>query len=242
MTAIPALDRLGDQLGAALRRELPSVRRRRRTLLVTGVVSVLAAVPAAGTATDWAGLAGGETALPTQVREQLRATLDEGRDERGRWRVDAYRAAIGSDGAAVGVCVFVSRRDGGGGRCLPEDRIGALTVASDGDSGFAAITGGVVRDPVTRVELTLRSHTNARRREVIAIAPGRARRAVLRERGLPDDLRPFVVLFTRYGSRTAGIRALDDAGRTIAVFGRPARPAPAVKARPSPITAPGVRP
>ena len=241
MNQIAALDRLGEQIGTALRRELPMVRRRRRALLIAGVVSVLVAVPAAGTVTDWAGLAGGETALPTQVREQLRATVHEGRDERGRWRVEAYRAKLSSQGG-VGVCVFASRRDGGSGRCVPEDRIGALTVASGGDVGFEGIAGGVVRDPVSRVEVTLRSYTQPAVIEVVAITPAAAPADVLRARGLPDDLRPFAVLFTRLASETTGIRALDQAGRTVAVFGRPARGAPSVAARPSPVPAPEVRP
>ena len=242
MSEIAALDRLGEQLGAALRRELPGVRRRRRALLAAAVLSVLVAVPAAGTVTEWAGLAGGETALPTQVREQLRVTLHDGRDERGAWRVEAYRAKLSSQDAGVGVCVFASRRDGGSGRCVPEDRLGALTVASGGDVGFAGIAGGVVRDPVFRVEVTLRSYTQPRVRHVVAITPAAAPGDVLRARGLPDDLRPFAVLFTRFGADTTGIRALDQAGRTLAVFGRPARPAPSAAARPSPITAPEVRP
>ncbi len=242
MSEIAALDRLGEQLATALRRELPAVRRRRRALLGAAVLSVLVAVPAAGTVTDWAGLAGGETALPTQVREQLRATLHEGRDERGRWRVEAYRAKISSEDGDVGVCVFASRRDGGSGRCVPEDRIGALTIASGGDVGFAGIAGGVVREPVARLEVALRSYRRPVVREVVAIIPAVAPADVLRARGLPDDLRPFAVLFTRFGAETTGVRALDRAGRTVAVFGRPARPAPSVAARPSPITAPEVRP
>lgn len=242
MSEIRALDRLGEQLGTALRRELPGVRRRRRALLTAGVLSVLLAVPAAGTVTEWAGLAGGETALPTQVREQLRATLHEGRDDRGRWRVEAYRAKLSSQGATVGVCVFASRRDGGSGRCVPEDRLGALTVASGGEVGFVGIAGGVVREPVARLEVTLRSYTQPVLREVVALTPAAAPADALRARGLPDDLRPFAVLFTRVGAETTGIRALDQAGRTVAVFGRPARPAPSVAARPSPITAPEVRP
>lgn len=242
MSEIAALDRLGEQLGAALRRELPGVRRRRRALLAAAVLSVLVAVPAAGTVTEWAGLAGGETALPTQVREQLRVTLHDGRDERGRWRVEAYRAKLSSQDAGVGICVFASRRDGGSGRCVPEDRIGALMVASGGDVGFAGIAGGVVREPVARLEVTLRSYTQPAVRDVVAITPAAAPGDGLRARGLPDDLRPFAVLFSRVGAETTGIRALDQAGRTIAVFGRPARPAPSVTARPSPITAPEVRP
>jgi hypothetical protein len=242
VSQITALDRLGEQIGTVLRRELPAVRRRRRALLIAGVLSVLVAVPAAGTVTDWAGLAGGETALPTQVREQLRATLHEGRDERGRWRVEAYRAKLSSQGGSVGVCVFASRRDGGSGRCVPEERIGALTVASGGDVGLAWIAGGVVRDPVSRVEVTLRSYTQPTVSEVVAITPAAAPADALRARGLPDDLRPFAVLFTRVAGETTGIRALDQAGHTVAVFGRPARPAPSVAARPSPIPAPEVRP
>lgn len=140
------------------------------------------------------------------------------------------------------MCVFASRRDGGAGRCVPEDRIGALTVASGGDVGFAGIAGGVVRDPVSRVEVTLRSYARPRVREVVAITPAAAPADALRARDLPDDLRPFAVLFTRFGAETTGIRALDEAGRTVAVFGRPARTASSVAARPSPITAPEVRP
>lgn len=242
MSQVPALDRLGEQLGTAVRRELPRVRRRRRALLTAVVLSGLVAVPAAGTVREWAGLAGGETALPTQVREQLRATLHEGRDEGGRWRVEAYRAKLSSDGGVVGVCVFASRRDGGGGRCMPEDQIGALTVATGGDVGFAAIAGGVVRDPVTRVEITLRSYTRPPMREVVAVTPAVAPGGPLRARGLPEDLQPFAILFARSGAEIVGLRALDDSGRTVAIFGRPARPAPSVASRPSPITAPEVRP
>ncbi|MDP2710710.1 MAG: hypothetical protein Q8O56_05790 [Solirubrobacteraceae bacterium] len=242
MSEIAALDRLGDQLGTALRRELPAIRRRRRTLLAASLLSIAIAVPAAGAATNWAGLAGGETALPTQVRPELRATVAGGRDAGGRWRVEAYRAAIGGRGSTVGVCVFASRRDGGGGRCVPDDGLGPLTVASGGDVGFAGVAGGVARGDVTRVEVTLQSYERPRARTVVAVTPGRAPRAALRARDLPEDLRPFVVLFTRFASQAVGMRALDEAGRTLAVSGRPAAAAPAARARPSPITAPEVRP
>jgi len=239
MSQIPALDRVGEQLADGLRRELPVVRRRRRVLLAASVLSAAIVVPAAGTATNWAGLAGGQTALPTQVAPQLRATLAEGRDARGRWRVEAYRAAISDLGGTIGVCVFASRRDGGGGRCVPEARIGPLTVAADGNEPFGAITGGVVRGDVRRVEVSLRSYQHRHLRKVVAVAPAAAPRAALRARGLPDDLRPFAVLRAEL-SVVTGLRGVDAAGRTVAVFGRPAPPAPAIAARPSPVTAPEV--
>ncbi|MCA1569052.1 MAG: hypothetical protein LC798_01775 [Chloroflexi bacterium] len=237
MSQIPALDRVGEQLADGLRRELPVVRRRRRTALVGGLLSVAIVVPAAGTATKWAGLAGGETALPTQVVPQLRATLAEGRDARGRWRVEAYRAAISDLGGTIGVCVFVSRRDAGGGRCVRESRLGPLTVAADGDDALSAIAAGVVRGEVTRVEVTLRSQERPRTRSVIAVIPAPAPRGALRERGLPQDLRSFAVLLSRLPSEVSGIRALDADGQTLAVAGQPAAAAPAIAARPSPISA-----
>ena len=237
MSQIPALDHVGEQLAAGLRRELPRVRRRRRSALVGGLLSVAIVVPAAGTATKWAGLAGGETALPTQVAPQLRAMLAEGRDARGRWRLEAYRAAISDLQGTVGVCVFVSRRDTGGGRCVRESRLGPLTMAADGDDALSAIAAGVVRAEVTRVEVTLRSQERPRTRGVVAVTPARAPRAALRERGLPQDLRPFAVLLSRLPSEVTGIRALDGHGQTLAVAGQPATAAPAIAARPSPMSA-----
>jgi hypothetical protein len=153
MSEIPALEALGRDLGAALRRELPGVRRRRRMGLVAGLLTVIAAVPAAGTVTDWAGPAGGETPLPTQVRSDLRVVLADGRDARGPWRLEAYRAQVEALDGRVGVCVFLSRRDGGTGRCAPESRLGP--IVDTGQDFEVGLVGGVVRSAVVRVEVAL---------------------------------------------------------------------------------------
>lgn len=241
MSDIAALDRLGADLGTALRRELPGLRRRRRVTLAASMAAALVAIPAAGAVTNWAGLAGGETALPTQVRAGLRVTLTAGRDERGPWRLDAYRAAIGGSPGAVGTCVFVSREVGGSGRCLATARLGALTIADSGFGGFTGIVGGVVRDPVARIELTLRP-SGGRRVDVRAITPGTAPASTLRARGLPTDLRPFAAVLTQPQREAVGIRALDAAGRTVTVVGRSAPARPGTPAHPSPFAVSEVRP
>ena len=229
MSDIPTLDAYGERLATALRRSAPGIRRRRRVATVTALL-----VPAAGTATDWAGLAGGETALPTQIGGELRVTLSEGRDARGRWRLEAYRAALGQQRGAVGVCVFVSRDSGGSGRCAPGSRLPALNVASA--SGEPGVVAGTVGAAVARVEITIRSLDRTGRRRVLAVSPAPAPTELLRERALPVTLRSFALALPDRQSDATGIRAVDEAGRTVGRVGRPAPPAPAVRASLSPAT------
>lgn len=243
MSQIPALDDLGTAMGAALRRELPGVRRRRRWLAASAIASVLVAVPAAGTATQWAGLAGGETPLPTQVNAATRATLAAGTDTRGSWRIEAYRAAIGGQPGTIGVCVFASRRDGGAGRCVPTDKLGPLSSAGESSVTLGGLVGGVVREAVTRVEVTVRPYEPGRPSGVVAVTPAPADPAMLEARDLPQDLRPFVVLVdAQFAGLPVGVRALDAGGRTVAISGRPAAARPQVPARSSPLTVKEVRP
>lgn len=245
MSEIRALDELGVSVGSALRRELPRVRRRRRLVTASVLASVVVAVPAAGTATNWAGLAGGETPLPTQVDAATRATLVSGTDARGGWRVEAYRAELSGRPGTVGVCVFASRRDGGAGRCVPAEKLGPLSAAGDASVTLGGLVGGVVRDGVTRVEVTIRPYEAGagRQARVVAVTPAAADAAVLRARDLPGDLRPFAVLVdTAYGGLPVGVRALDADGRTLAVSGRPAPARPQVVAGRSPLSVKEVRP
>ncbi|PTL59033.1 hypothetical protein [Paraconexibacter algicola] len=232
MSGIGALDRLGEQLGDAVRAERRAGRRRRRLVGSVAAAALAVAVPAAGTATEWAGLAGGETPLPVQVADGGRATLAAGVDGRGAWSVEAYRAAL-SGRSAVGVCVFTVRRDTGAGRCAPVERLGPLTTSLDA-AAAQGLVGGTVRGPVSRVEVTVtRSVTPTVR--VIATTPPAPEADLLRARDLPDDLRAFVVLL---GDRdlvgVRGVRALDRRGATVALAGRPAPPAPSAPARRTP--------
>lgn len=243
MSEIRALDELGVTVGAALRRELPRVRRRRRLVTASVLASVVVAVPAAGTATNWAGLAGGETPLPTQVDPATRATLASGVDSRGGWRVEAYRAALSGRPGTVGVCVFASRRDGGAGRCAPADELGPLSSAGESSATLGGLVGGVVRDGVTRVEVTVRPYEAGGPTRVVAVTPAVADADALRARDLPADLRPFVVLVDPLsGGLPVGVRALGADGRTLAVSGRPAAARPQVVAGRSPSSVEEVRP
>lgn len=239
MSDVPALDALGRDMGAALRRELPGLRRRRRIAALAGVLAVAVAVPAAGSATDWAGLAGGQTALPTQVRDELRLQLQAGRDEQGSWRLEIYRARLAGSGGKVGVCVFVSREGGGTGRCLPAARVGRLVDA--GQDPMIGVAAGVVRGPGARVEVTLERYDRSARR-VVAVIPAPAPSRALAARGLPKELRPFAVVARGDETTVAGLRALDADGRTIATSGRPAPAAVGRKAVPSPVPAVEPRP
>lgn len=238
MSELTPLDTLGRDLDAALRRELPVVRRRRRIAAVAGALALAFAVPAAGTVTDWAGLAGGETALPTQVADGLRLPLAGGTDARGPWRLDVYRATLQGAGGRVGMCVFVTRSLGGTGRCLAPDAPGELV--DPGRDPQVAIAAGVVRGRVARVEVTLARYDGKHRR-VVAVGPSPAPADALQGRGLPTDLRPFAVV-PPPGSVVLGVRALDATDRTLEIAARPAAPAPKVRARPSPIPAPAPRP
>jgi len=239
MSDVPALDALGREMGAALRRELPALRRRRRAAALAGVLAVAVAVPAAGSATEWAGLAGGQTALPTQVRDGLRLQLQAGRDERGPWRLEIYRAKLAGSGGKVGLCVFVSREGGGTGRCLPSARVGRLVDA--GQDAMVGVAAGVVRGPVARVEVTLERYDRIGRRVVAAI-PAPSPSGALAARGLPEDLRPFAVVARGDETTVGGLRALDADGTTIATSGRPAPSAPRLEAVPSPVPTADPRP
>lgn len=216
MTGIPALDRLGADLEAALRE-----RRRRRwwrahPVLAAVVALVALAVPAAGTQVHWASLVHGETALPTQARG-VRAVLARGDDDQvSAWQLVVYNARLaGQPDDRLGLCAFVTDYNGGIGRCVPRDASSPLILASDG-SATAAIAG-LVSPAVARVDLTL---VDGRRLAVAAQAPDPA---VLRKAALPAELRFFTVAG---GARVAGAVARSADGRELARTGRP-RPLPA---------------
>lgn len=227
------LDRVGAELGAALRRELPRVRRR-RAAVTAGVLAVVVAVPAAGAVTGWAGLAGGETPLPTQVPDGLRLQLAGARDEQGPWRLEVYRAALAGTSGRIGVCVFVSRDWGGAGRCVSGADLGALTDA--GPDAQSRVGGGIVRADVDRVEVTIDRFDGSSSR-VVALTPTPAPAETLKRRGLPTGLGSYAVVLSRDEYTVAGVRALSGDGRTLAVSGSPAPAAPALQPRPSPALA-----
>lgn len=230
MTEILALDVTGARLGLALEQRLPEVRRtRRRRSWLAGVAGALIiAAPAAGTATDWAGLAGGETALPTQAAPGLRVTLLDFGEARIGGRLEAYRARLADDGR-TGLCVFLSGPRGGAGRCVPENEVGDA-VLTGGDL-LAGGTGGVLRGRAVRAEVTVRDRPG-RPARVVAVAPAAAPVRALRARALPEDLRPFAVVGPLL---TVGVRVLDADGRTLAQDGRPAPPRPDLPAQRSPL-------
>lgn len=235
MSAIPALDRMGAELEAALRQ--PPRRRawwRAHPLPATVAVLALLALPAAASRVDWAGLVDGETALPTQARAGVQTVLADGDPQRAdAWRFVVYKARIGTaDGAGpIGLCTYVTLRFGasGSGRCRPSLRPPALLVASRGDA--LGVLAGLVGAGAARVELTLR---DGRR---LALAPQEPDRTLLRRRGLPDGLAFFAVDVAAHGTaRLAGVRVLDGAGGELARSGRPrAVPASAPLLR-SPVT------
>lgn len=213
------LDRVGTELSEALRRELPRVRRRRRVAAVASLLAAAVAVPATGAVTNWAGLAGGETPLPTQVPGELRLQLAGARDEAGPWRLDVYRAALGGTRGRIGVCVFVSRETGGGGRCVATADVGPLVDA--GLDQQARVAGGIVRSAVDRVEVTIDRYEGGRSR-VVALTPKDAPEGELARRALPAGLGSYAVVLDRDEGSVAGVRALAADGRTVATAGRPA--------------------
>jgi hypothetical protein len=225
MSTIPVMDRMGAELEAALRRR-PRRRVWWRAHPLVAALAALAAValPAAGSQVDWASLVRGETALPTQARPGLRTVLSSGdRYRYDAWQLVVYKARIGTaDGRGpVGLCAFVTLAvtQIGSGRCSAADRAPDLLIASRGDD--VGVIAGLVSASARRVELTLE---DGRR---LAVAPQAAPAALLRERGLPADLRYFVVDVTGRGeARLAGARVRDAAGAGLASFGRP-RPLPA---------------
>lgn len=221
MSTIPAMDRMGAELEAALRRR-ERARPWWRTRRLLGVLAALAvvAVPAAGSQVDWAGLVNGETALPTQAGPDVRTVLASGERHRASaWQLVVYRARIATaDGTGpVGLCTYVTLplAASGSGRCTANAaRAPALLVASRGDS--VGVLAGVVGARAARVELTLR---DGRR---LAVAPQTPDPALLVKRALPAPLRFFVVDVTSHGTaQLVGVRVLDRAGEEIARSGRP---------------------
>lgn len=225
------LERAGRELGAALQRELPRLRRRRRVTVLASLITVAIAVPATGAATNWAGLAGGETPLPTQVPDVLRLRLAGARDASGPWRLEVYRAALGGTSGRVGVCVFLSRETGGSGRCVATENVGPLVDA--GLDPQVRVAGGIVRSEVDRVEVSIDRNGGGRSRTV-ALRPKGAPADELARRDLPAGLRSYAVVLAPDEAAVAGVRALDARGRTVVTTGRPAPENPAATATPSP--------
>jgi hypothetical protein len=228
---IPALDRMGANLEQAL-----VTRRRRRwwlrpALIAAGVCAALA-VPAAATQIDWARLVDGETALPTQAPAGVKTVLARGDDRTVReWRVVAYRARLAGAGGAIGLCAYVVGLDGGTGRCVPRTGAPALLVAS-GDAGTTGVIAGLASAGAERVELTMRDG------RALAVAPQAPDTAMLRESGLPADLRFFVVRAAP-GAALAGAIARDSSGRELGRSGRPSRLPASAPLLESPVTLAG---
>jgi hypothetical protein len=228
VSGIPALDRYGERLGEALVDRAPRLRRRRGATALAVVVAATIAVPAAGTVARWAGLAGGETALPAQLPPEARTALLRSTDGRGAWTLEAYRAALGGGDGRIGVCVFLSWASGGSGRCVPADAVPEAIVASTGTE--RGVVAGVVRDAGARVEVTLRRGDRSR---VVALRPAVAPAAALQDRELPPDLLGFA-LEVGPQSEVLGVRVTRADGTTLARVGTPAAPDPAVPAQRSP--------
>lgn len=225
MSTIPVMDRMGAELEAALRRRPPRrVWWRAHPLVAVLAALAVVALPAAGSQVDWVALVRGETALPTQAPAGLRTVLSSGdRYRSDAWQLVVYKARIATaDGSGpIGLCSYVTLaiRQSGSGRCIAADRTPDLLVASRGDD--VGVLAGLVSADARRVELTLE---DGRR---LAVAPQAASATLLHKRGLPTDLRYFVVDVTGSGqARLAGARVRDGAGATVARFGRP-RPLPA---------------
>ncbi|MDQ3678489.1 MAG: hypothetical protein M3401_17110 [Actinomycetota bacterium] len=214
---IPVLERLGADLEVALR-----AHPRRSWLRAHPVLAALAAfaalaVPAAGTQVDWARLVNGETALPTQTSPQVRTVLASGRrHEAGAWQLVVYKAALaGGATDRPGLCAYVTGFEGGAGRCVARARNPELLVASTVGSLPGPI-GGIVSPRANRIELTL--HDGRR----LAVAPQRASADLLARRGLPRDLRFFIVDAGLFASaELAGALVRDADGKELARFGRP---------------------
>jgi hypothetical protein len=223
MSAIPALDRMGADLEAALRSSERRSWWRTHPLIAIAAVFAAIAVPAVGSRVDWAGLVHGETALPSQAASHVRVVLASGdRFQASAWQLVVYKARIGTaDGTGpVGLCAYVTLTLGssGVGQCVAKTGAPDLLMASRGDS--LDVIAGLVTASASRVELTL---ADGRR---LAVAPQTANPAALASHGLPGDLRYFVVSVADFGiARVGGIRVLDAAGNELARSGRP-RPLP----------------
>lgn len=228
---IPALDRMGADLERALVRRPRRHLRLRPALAAVGVCAALA-VPAAATQIDWARMVDGETALPTQAPAGVKAVLARGDDRTFReWRVVAYRARLAGSGGAIGLCAYVVGLDGGTGRCVPRTAAPALLVAS-GDAGTTGVIAGLASAGTERVELTMRDGRS------LAVAPQAPDPEMLREGGLPADLRFFVVRAAP-GAALAGAVARDSSGRELGRSGRPSRLPPSAPLLESPVTLAG---
>ena len=239
MSDFAPLDELGRALAAALERDAPRIRRRRRVVAAAVALSVAVAIPAAGAVSGWAGLAGGETPLPTQVPDGLRVGLAGASDARGPWRLEAYRAALAGSGGRVGTCVFATRTSGGTGRCLARGAMGLLV--DTGQDPVVAVAAGVVRGAVARVEVTV-TRDDGERGRVIAVTPASAPADRLAARDLPADLRAYAVVLDDDERGPVGVRALAPSGQTLAVSGKPAPASPRAPARPTPFAAERPRP
>ena len=217
---IPALDRMGADLEAALRRSPRRPWWRAHPAIALLAVVAVVAAPAAGSRVDWAGLVSGETALPTQAGSGVRTLLASGdRYRADAWQLVVYKARIASaDGAGpVGLCSYVALTiDGtGAGRCArTAERAPELLVSSRGDG--TGVIAGLVSARAARVELTL---ADGRR---LALAPQTLDAATASRRGLPDGLRFFVVDVAEFGrARLRGARVRDAVGHELARSGRP---------------------
>lgn len=161
-----------------------------------------------------------QTALPTQAGQNVRTVLASGnRHQPGAWQLVVYKARIGTadGGGPVGLCSYVTPplAVSGSGRCTAQGtRAPALLLASPGDS--AGVLAGVVNAQAARVELTLR---DGRR---LAVAPQAPDAALIGRRGLPAQLRYFVVAIADLGwVQLAGVLVRGDAGEELARSGRP---------------------
>ncbi len=222
MSSIPALQRMGADLEAALSRRPRPAWWRAHPLLAVLAATAVVAVPAAGSQVEWAGLVNGETALPTQASPGVRTVLSSGdRYRSNAWQLVVYKARIGnaaSDGP-VGLCAYVtlSIQSSGSGRCTRDTAMTSLLVVSGGDT--TGVVAGLVDGRATRVELTL---GDGRR---LAVAPQMPAPALLRDRGLPAGLRFFAADFAEPNARgapsLAGTLVRDGTGAELARSGRP---------------------
>lgn len=212
---IPALDRLGIDLGRALR--TPRARRPwpLRPTVLAAVAAALVVVPAAATQVQWAEPHGGETALPGAAPSALRLTVAHrpATARHGGWRFVLYRARLGSRAPArgpVGLCAYVTVTDGGSGQCAAGASPVLLSATGSGDG--LGVLAGVVPSRVVRIELTLA----AGRHRVVVPRPVDGRE--LAARGMPSALATYAVPSS---APLLGAVAYDARGAVVARTGRP---------------------
>jgi hypothetical protein len=208
---LPAMQRLGDDLGAAFQRaeageQRRTARRRRTRRLAVALAAALVLVPGAvATRSIWAPTS--NDADPSRPRSE-RSPVVIAKDP--HWRLSVYDTA---QGTCVQLFVVGGPANQGVG-CPSIVRPGRLAVAFAGTDTGPGYVYGIVPRRTARVSV----HNGAA--PVVQAPVGRPGSEELRRGGLRDDFRYFVVPVA--GGLDPGrlsVVATDGAGRTVGRFG-----------------------